>query len=106
VEFSQPIKDLSAKAINYITLSNSCIRLVIGLDANYRTRIRRFDLHLWTLTATEHIKKKIYKGDHVNSRALPILLEAFGPPAALASKYTGADLDKKIILSFDDLVAC
>jgi hypothetical protein len=34
VAFSQSIKNLSAKAINYLTLSNDCI-LVIGLDASY-----------------------------------------------------------------------
>lgn len=63
------------------------------------------DLHVWT-SPTTHAKKEICIGKHVNPGALAIPLKAFGPSSALAAKYPGADLDKKVVLDFAELVAC
>lgn len=93
VAFSQSIKNLSAKAINYLTLSNGCI-LVIGLDASYCIKIHCLNLHLW-MSLTTHVKKEIRNGNHINSGALAIPLRTFGPTHALAVKYPAADLDTR-----------
>ena len=99
VSFSQPIEEVSTKAIDYLTLSNRNIELVIGPDTSYDERIDSLTLQGWTLTVYtkngtacwgKSIEKEICKGDHVNTGTLIILLKSFGPPDALILTYPHA----------------
>lgn len=104
VAYSESTRHVSRKAFDYLTYSCGGIQTVIGLDAHYHASTFCVDLYVWTPTTT--IKKEICKGDSINSDTLVIPLSAFGPPDELASEYPEADLDKEIILSFEELTAC
>jgi hypothetical protein len=110
IAFSQSIHDLTKKAIQYLTLANGHIQFVIGFDAGYESNSNRLKLHGWALTTgTEReksIEEEICHGEYVYPGTLAIPLKAFGPPDALALEYGGADLDKKIILTYEELAVC
>jgi hypothetical protein len=77
---------------------------VVGLDAHYDLSTYGLNLFVWTSTTTT--KKETCKGDIVNLGTLTIPLKAFGPPDELVSEYPGADLDKEVMLTFEELAAC